>query len=100
MYIEVTETMFKDAFRSADRLDNFSHEALGMLYDYLDNIEEETGQPVELDVIAICCDFEEADVDEIRSNYSLDDEQDVEEYLQDNTLLIGETSSGYVFVTF
>lgn len=100
MYIEVTETMFKDAFRSADRLDNFSHEALGMLYDYLENTEEDTGQPVELDVIAICCEFEEADADEVRDNYSLDDEQDVEEYLQENTLYIGETASGYVFASF
>ena len=62
-----------------------------------------------LDVIAICCEYEEASADYIIENYSIDVEDDadederadiVREYLEENTVIIGETSSGFVFAQF
>ena len=52
------------------RPDNFSYEALDVLFEYFEELESDTGQPIELDVIAICCDFVELDCDEIIENYS------------------------------
>lgn len=56
----VNFSMFVDAFRSV-RPDNFSYEGLEVLFDYFESYEEETGHEIELDVIAICCEYSECD---------------------------------------
>ena len=54
----INEYQFRRAFETS-RPNNFSYEGLKALFDYLEQYEEETGQELELDVIAICCDFTE-----------------------------------------
>lgn len=96
---------FRDAFRAAGRNDQFSYKGLECLFDYLEEYSEDTGEPFELDVIALCCDFYEEDAEYIAKNYSIDiegmdDEEIVEavrEYLEENTIIVGEPSEG-VFV--
>ena len=51
----VTKSAFIDAFRNAGREDNFSYAGLCALYDWL----EELGEEIELDVVALCCEFSE-----------------------------------------
>ena len=51
---------FRDAFRAFDRMENFSYEGMQALFDYLEQLEEDTGEEIELDVIALCCDYSEA----------------------------------------
>ena len=55
MYQTITPSAFRDAFRAAGRADQFSYHALGMLFDYFDDVDPDH----ELDVIAICCAFSE-----------------------------------------
>jgi hypothetical protein len=114
MKTTVNKYDFERAFADADRKENFSYEALGLLFDYFEQYEEDTGEEIELDVIAICCEFYEEPVAYIASNYSIDltdDDGDdtltddekaaiVREYLQDNTNLIGETATGFVYAGF
>lgn len=50
---------FVDAFRDHNRQDQFSYSGLHALFEYLEQIEEDTGEEMELDVIALCCDFSE-----------------------------------------
>lgn len=100
---------FCDAFRDADRNDNFTYQGKRALFDYLEEYSESTGEPVELDVIALCVEYNEDDIDTIIQEYSIDvseaiDDEDktdiVREYLNDNTLVVGETPSGFVFACF
>jgi hypothetical protein len=56
MYIQVTKSIFIEAFK-AIRPENFSYDALGAMFDYFDDFGSDVD--VELDVIAICCDFSE-----------------------------------------
>jgi hypothetical protein len=99
---------FERAFVDADRKENFSYEALGLLFDYFEDYEEQTGQEIELDVIAICCEYNEDNPDDIIANYSIDvedmDEDEkidaVRDYLNDNTMLVGETTTGFVYLSF
>ena len=42
-----------------ERKDQFTHSAQVALYEYLNECEEGTGQPVELDIIALCCEYTE-----------------------------------------
>lgn len=98
----VTPSMFRDAFKRADRADNFSREALDLLFDHFECMEDETGQPFELDVIAICCDYTESDPVTIAQDYSIDisDQDDdevmgtVKDYLDYHTTLVGATDVG------
>jgi len=98
-------SQFRDAFRQADRKDQFSYEALNMLYEYFEDCDPD----MELDVIAICCDYSEDTPEGIANNYwSVDDltqdeeelRDQVREYLEANTTLIGETSTGFVYLAF
>ena len=102
---------FREAFRVAGRMDQFSYEGLEVLFDYLDNLSEDTGEPIELDVVALCCDYYESSIQELIDNYDIDvsevDEDDpdsivevVREYLEDNTSVCGEVSDGFVYAAF
>jgi hypothetical protein len=91
MYIQVTRSMFQDEMFD----EGFSYEAVNLLFDYLD--QDDT----ELDVVAIRCEFEETDEDEIRENFGLDENEDIEEFLEYNSpLYLGQTSSGFVYMSF
>jgi hypothetical protein len=56
MKTAVTFSEFSDSFRDI-RPDNFSYRALRILFAYFEQYEEDTGEEIELDVIAICCYF-------------------------------------------
>ena len=100
---------FREAFRARGRAEQFSYEGLEVLFDYLEQYEDETGEELELDVIALCCDFYEDTVGAIADNYSIDltdcedeDEQAevIREYLEDNGALVGEVTGGFVYRAF
>lgn len=59
MKTTVYQCDFIDAFTMAGRQDNFSYVGLKALYDYLIDYEESIGEEIELDVIALCCEFAE-----------------------------------------
>ena len=84
---------FKLAFELAGRRNQFSHEALDMLFDHFEEIENDTGDEVEMDVLAICCDYAELSEEEIRSDYDIDstDDDAVLEYLENHTQVVGIT---------
>lgn len=101
-----TASQFRDAFHHANRADQFSYEGLGLLFDYLN---EEGTADVELDVIGICCMYSEEMPEDIAQAYDIDIEGLTEgqikdavlAYLEDNTSMVGETSSGaFVYVQF
>jgi hypothetical protein len=98
---------FRDAFHRMGRNTQFSYEALEIIYNYLEEMEEDTGEEWELDVISVCCDFEESDAQAIIEAYSVDceeglDEEEVREvartYLIDEGVLIGECEGNESFV--
>ena len=98
----VSETMFLEAFRQANHMDNFSPNALRELYAHLSDLSAETGENIMLDVIAICCFWQEMDVEELQDQYDYfidmeeleeceDDEERlgvIQECLQDHTTVI------------
>jgi hypothetical protein len=51
---------FERAFKDCDR-DNFSYDGLKALFEYLEEYEDSTGEELELDVIALCCEYMEYD---------------------------------------
>lgn len=60
MIIQVLDfDAFVDAFERRGRGTQFSRAALYALYNFLSDDTDDTGEPYELDVIALCCDYQE-----------------------------------------
>jgi len=73
---------FRDEFMEV-RPNNFSYEGLQALWDYLEMLENDLGEELELDVIALCCDFTEyVNIEEFQGEYGEEYEslEDIEEH--------------------
>lgn len=78
MYINVNFHAFQDAFRHCDRQEQFTYTAQRALFDYLEQLEEDMGEKIELDVIALCCEYAESTDCEFRESYPDEDPEDCE----------------------
>ena len=94
----VSKYDFTDAFASSsERKEQFSYSALQALYDYLIEYEEDTGEEIEFDMIALCCEFSEyEDIEEIIGVYP--DIESVDD-LRDHTQII-EFGGGIIVQAF
>ena len=95
---------FRNQFVAYNR-DNFTHEAYELLFDYFEDCDPD----MVLDVISICCDYNESDAQTIATEYNIveangmdddDTRQVVRQYLDHNTTVVGETSTGFVYLAF
>jgi hypothetical protein len=106
----VNFSAFVDAFRAYDRYDQFGYQALRVIFDYLEQYEQDCNEELELDVIAICCDYSTDHYKDIADNYKIDlseaeGDEDAEkdivlDYLNDNTMVLGETDCEIVYQVF
>jgi hypothetical protein len=88
MKLSVYKGDFIDRFRMFDgRYTQMGgYEGLSALYDYLEGYEEEAEEEIELDVIALCCDFKQYDsIEDVIAEY--DKIKDLDD-LRDNTQVI------------
>ena len=86
---------FERAFKNFERMNNFSYDGLKALFEYLEDYEEDTGEEIELDVIALCCDYMEYDSlkeynDDYGTKYSEIDA------IQDDTTLIKIDDNSFI----
>lgn len=97
---------FAQAFKDMGRENQFSIDALNIIFEHIEQQESDIGEEYELDVIAICCEYAEATWQEIANDYllhevELDDEQDHEgrviEYLEDEGVFIGKSDESIVY---
>lgn len=66
-------TTFANAFRNSDsRKNQFSYEALELIFDYIEEYERDMGGQIEFDMIGVCCEWAEDTPEEIAANYSID----------------------------
>jgi len=67
--------------------EHFSYEGLAALFDSLEEFEEDTEEEIELDVIGLCCEFQEwQDLEDFQNNYGK--EYETLEDIQDKTMVI------------
>lgn len=105
---EYDESLFISRFEDYKRVStlenqngNFTYKGLRALFEYLDELSEDTGENITLDVIALCCDYNEyKDLDEYLNDYpnnhepKQEDETNeefinrIEEEINENTTLI------------
>ena len=59
IYERITVGRFRDAFRRMDRHHGYTYEGLGALFDYLEELADSSGEPMELCVISLCTTYTE-----------------------------------------
>ena len=96
---------FIDAFRKMGRTDNFSFKGLVALYEELEMVENDIGKPIELDVIALCCEFTEYDnLEEFEADYGRefsDIDKRFKYSIEDSTTIIPiEGTDGFIIQNF
>lgn len=105
MKLTINFYAFENAFKTI-RPDNFSYEGLRALFDHFEEYEDSTGEQVELDVIGICCEYNEDTWQNIARDYRIeldpsnDDEANqelVEGWLYDEGILVGGVDGGFVY---
>jgi hypothetical protein len=88
---------FHDAFIKSGRENQFSYQGRNVLFDWIEQLDADTGEETELDVIALCCEFSESTIEEILNDYgymmdedAIKDEDYIRDFLNDRTILCGE----------
>ena len=98
MFQHISEYDFIRAFEQV-RPDNFSRAGLSALYEYFEQLEEDIGNPIELDVIAFCCEYAEYEsLEEFQEDYG-DDYQSIDEIKQVTTV-IPIDDDGFIILQF
>lgn len=94
----INESQFVDAFREMNRTENFSYAGRLALFEYLESYEEETGQEIELDIIALCCEYCEYDsLEEFQANYG-EDYECIDDIRDDTTVIMIDDESFIIAV--
>ena len=95
MYQLINESQFIQAFKGWDTYkDNFSYEGLKELYQFFEELEEDENG-IELDVVAICCEFSEYEDIE---DYNEQNKTHFEHWedLQHETLVLGAENGNLI----
>jgi hypothetical protein len=88
---------------------NFSYEGLQVLFDYLEAYESDCGTELELDVIALCCEYSEDTYEDVASNYGIDItdcnyhtslRDTVVDYLEGETVVCGTLDDTVIYQIF
>lgn len=106
----VNLSTFRDAFfKSSTYRDNFSYTGLSYLFGYFEDLENDTGEELELDVVAICCEYAEQDINDIIADHAIytDNEftaeqrkQAVLDFLEDHTVICGMWDNNIIYMQF
>lgn len=93
---------FLDEFEKHGRENQFSYEGKKALFDYLNQLSEDIREPIELDVIAICCDFTEYGcLEEFTDAYGYTvGEVDSIDDIQDYTIVIKIDDESFIIQDF
>lgn len=95
------ENDFINEFKAYNRQDNFSYKGLRVLFESLEQLAQDCEMVIEMDVIALCCEYSELSIDDVINDYQLDDDADVIDYLHDNTMVLGNYDiNGVNYVLF
>jgi len=101
MYQTITINDFINAFDRAGRSANFSISGLTAIFDLLEDINPD----MELDPIAICCEFSEYnDLEELKQDYGydedLEEDDEILDYFREQTIVLELAYGGLVIQSY
>jgi len=93
----VSEYEFINRFDQIDRSESFSITGRKALFEYFETLEEDLGEELDFDPIAICCEWSEyGDEEEAKEACGLDLNED----LEDKTIVIHLDNGGILLLDF
>jgi len=91
---------FERAFEQCGRGNQFTKQGLKALFEYIEEYEQDYGEEIELDVIALCCEFVEyEDLDEFHGDYDKEEYPNLET-LRDYTDVIEIDDDSFIIAAF
>ena len=91
---------FERAFGTDTYKNQFTYEGMKALFDYLEEYEDSTGEQIELDVVALCCDYAEYDsLEDFQADYGVEEYSDIDA-IQDSTHLIMINENAFIIQNF
>ena len=99
MKATVNKNAFIEAFKKSDEHNNqFSPEALNLIFDYLEEIDEN----MDFDMVAICCNYVESTLDDINNDFDKNFKSisNARKFLENRTNVIGVTNNSIVYENF
>jgi len=86
----VDEYRFRDRFlQSSNYKNNFSYEGLTALFEYIEELEDDIGEEIEFDMIALCCEYSEYDdLEDFNEQYSHEKDGYTLDDIRDETIVI------------
>tara|TARA_R100001594_G_scaffold74210_1_gene108808 strand:+ start:137 stop:433 length:297 start_codon:yes stop_codon:yes gene_type:complete len=98
MYSNIAFYQFNDWFED-HRPNNFSYEGRSALFNYLEELENETGDRIRFDPIAFCCEYTEYNnLKEVQENY--DGIENLEKLKANTTVIEIENSEKLIIQNF
>ena len=91
---------FLKEFKEYGRDEQFSYQGKKALFNYLNELGEDLGEPIELDIISLCCDFTEySDLKEFIDDYGMDEIDSIED-INDYTIVIPIDDEAFIIQFF
>ncbi len=101
-------------FSRYDRSNNFTPAGIRVLFEYLEEASEGSGEDIKLDIIGLCCEYSEDTFFDVAANYRIDltdhngetiEDNDgikriVLDYLNENTVVCGTTDTTAIYAVF
>ena len=101
-------------FNRCDRSENFTPAGVGVLFEYLEERSEGSGEDIKLGIIGLCCDYSEDTFEDIAANYrinltdrdgkTIEDDEEIKstvlDYLNEETVVCGVTSTTAIYAVF
>ena len=108
MKTTITEWDFINAFDQANRSENFSVAGRKALFSWFTELEADCEVEMELDPIAVCCEFTEyASLEEWKQDYNYqpydeeyDDDDYALDYLKDQTMVLELANGGIIIQAY
>jgi len=103
MYDTVNFNQFNDWFikDNSNYKDNFSYEGRKALFDYLEELEDDTGEKIEFDPIALCCEYSEYEnFKALKETYDNDEITNLETLRDFTTVIEIENSDKFIIRDF
>jgi len=104
MFTKINQSQFIDAFRAMGRKDQFSYGALCALFQYMEDTEDNCGEEVELDVVALCCEFTEysdlAEFNDAYNNGDTDNNYSIEDIESCTTVILISKGESFLVQNF
>ncbi len=94
---------FLEEFKKHDRGGNFSYEGKKALFEHLNELSEDIGEPIELDVIGLCWDFIEYEsLEQFNKDYGYTIGKDIDSIddIQEYTILIPVNEEAFIIQDF